>query len=389
MFEALSLFALIASITYAVLGCFLALSITKKISKRKSFEPKISIIVAARNEAQHLPDCLRSLLRVEYPPAKTEIIVVDDCSTDDSEKIIQRFATAHPQIRHFRLEAEQKHRPGKAGAILYGIDHSSGEIIFITDADCQVPPTWIRGLLQLFTERVGLVGGFTLLDQKKDATPLLGKIQSLDWLYLLSVAAGASTRGRPLSWVGNNMAFRRQAYDKVGGYRALGYSLIEDFALANAIATQTDWQVRFSAVKDALVHSSPLSSLLQLYRQRRRWFTGFGSMRPFGKSVMILSTVAHLSCVALSAMQWQLFLFCFLSLALTDWFLLYPTAKNLDRRDLLRYFPAFQFYFFCYLTIFPLFLFFDRQVVWKEQRYPSNLAVSPDKIAHQIRPTVQ
>ncbi len=387
MFEASNFFALIAAIVYAVLGGFLSLSLTKKSGKRKGFEPKISMIVAARNEAVHLPECLRSLLNVEYPPAKTEIIVVDDGSTDSSGEIIDHFAAAHPRTKHLRLNPDQKRRPGKAGAILYGIDHSSGEIIFITDADCQVPRTWIRGLLSLFTARVGLVGGFTLLDRKKDSTSLFGKIQSLDWLYLLSVAAAASNWGKPLSWVGNNMAFRRQAYEDVGGYRALGYSLIEDFVLANAIATRTDWQVRFAAVKEALVHSSPAASLRQLYRQRRRWFTGFGSMRPFGKSIMIISTLAHLSCVVLAVVQWQLSLSCFVLLSLADWLLLYPTATILGRRDLLRHFPAFQVYFFCYTILFPFFLFFDRQVVWKEQTYPAKIAASSDKIAQRVRPT--
>ena len=266
MIEVFNLFSLIGAIAYAALGYSLALALRKKVFKGETTEPKISIIVAARNEAQHLSKCLQSLLNVEYPLAKTEIIVVDDCSTDRSGEIIEKIARTYSRIKHLRLDPTQKRQPGKAGAILYGIDHSSGEIIFITDADCQVPPTWVRGLLSLFTERVGLVGGFTLLDRKKDATSLFGRVQSLDWLYLLSVAAAAATRGKPLSWIGNNMAFRRQAYETVGGYQALGCSLIEDFALAHAIATQTDWQVRFAAVKDALVQSSPATSWIHLYR---------------------------------------------------------------------------------------------------------------------------
>ena len=65
---------------------------------------------------------------------------------------------------------------GKANALAQGIRQSSGEILMFTDADCIVPPRWVRKTVQYFTDEVGIVGGFTLLK----ANRTFEGIQSLD-----------------------------------------------------------------------------------------------------------------------------------------------------------------------------------------------------------------
>jgi cellulose synthase/poly-beta-1,6-N-acetylglucosamine synthase-like glycosyltransferase len=372
---------------YAAVGLVFAIALRIKPAAGSSIDPKISVIVAAKNEAFQLPACLNALAALDYPIEKIEIVIVDDDSNDSTAPIVQEFSLTFPQIRYLKLDASQKCRPGKAGAIMYGIDHSSGEIIFITDADCKVPGTWIRSLLSLFSAQDGLVGGFTLLDGKPDRTSFFGKIQSCDWLFLLSAASAAANIGKPLSWVGNNMAFRRKVYEEVGGYQALGFSLIEDFALENAIATQTKWRVRFAALPEALVHSTPAPSLARFYQQRKRWSTGIRAMRPLGKAIMALSFLAHICALSLAAEYWLPSLSYVLVLMLTDLILLYPTATFLKRRDLLCYFPAFQLFLFCYTICLPVMFLFDRRVVWKDEKYRVNLtSVSSEKVK-KIEPT--
>ena len=112
----------------------------------------------------------------------------------------------------------------------------SGEIILVTDADCQVNPGWAEAIVAHFTPETGMVGGVTLLEYPKDDSGFWARLQALDWLFLQAIASGMTGAGRPVSILGNNFAFRRAAYDETGGFRRIGFSLTEDMALMQAIA---------------------------------------------------------------------------------------------------------------------------------------------------------
>ncbi len=333
------------------------------------FEPKISIIVAARNEAQNLSGSLQSLRDVNYPVEKYEIVVVDDNSNDDSPEIIKRFA-ADPLFRCIRLNENEKTRPGKAGAILEGIDQSRGEIIFITDADCRVPRNWVKNLLQYFDKNTGLVGGFTLLDQPGDNTSRWGKIQSCDLSFLLGIAVASARLKKPVSWLGNNMAFRRTAYDLVGGYAVLGHSLVEDFALINAIAGSGKWKVVLTRHPDSIVTSRPSANMADFYRQRKRWASGMNRVPPFGLFIMASSFLSHLIVVAaFLLLSIELAISGIFFLFAADFIFLYRVLVSLQRKDLLRYFVSFELLYFAYTLLLPVSHIFDRKILWKNESY--------------------
>ena len=146
---------------YGSAGLFFSRFLRENPDTADDFEPSVSIIVAARNEAENLPACLRSLISVNYPKEKLEIIIVNDFSTDSTKEILDSFHSV--QVVHLK---EEKKRPGKAGALLEGIKKSSGEIIFVTDADCKIPKTWIKTILKSFDEQTGLSGGFTFIESE-------------------------------------------------------------------------------------------------------------------------------------------------------------------------------------------------------------------------------
>ncbi|MBN2354768.1 glycosyltransferase, partial [candidate division KSB1 bacterium] len=165
---------------------FILFLLTGTILGRKirhaGWQPHISIIVAARNEGETIDACLNSLINLSYPKNKIEIIIMNDHSDDQSGKIIEKYAQKYNHIQHYFLDKEEKALPGKAGAVQAGIEKSKGEIIFLTDADCRVSPTWVQTLLNKFSSSVGLVGGFTLLHEKGQAASFWQKTQALDWL---------------------------------------------------------------------------------------------------------------------------------------------------------------------------------------------------------------
>ncbi len=347
--------------SYVFLALLLRGNIQQPPRSATPWEPVVSVIVAAKNEESYLRDCLTSLAQLDYPSEKLDIIIVDDASTDGSGEIIKNFTT-DPRFSSLRLEHDQKEKSGKAGALLAGFEKSCGEIVFMTDADCQVPPAWIQTMLHGFGERIGIVGGFTLVNKPKT---LFEKVQALDWLYLLSVASAASQLNKPITWVGNNLAVRRQAYDNVGGYRKLDDSFVEDFALINAIEHQTTWQCRFYASPDSAVRTRAAASLRQFYAQRKRWSLGISSARPFGMWVMLSGFLTHLLLFVVAPFSWQTALWTALAKMLVDYLVFHPSRKILQEPCPWPFFLLYELFYIVYTALLPILLLFDRHISWK------------------------
>jgi cellulose synthase/poly-beta-1,6-N-acetylglucosamine synthase-like glycosyltransferase len=347
---------------YLFLGLLLRGNINAIPLSTEEWQPRVSVVIPARNEEAYLADCLSSLQKIDYPSEKVEIVIVNDASTDRTADVIAHFASRLKNLKNVALLQKEKVKPAKAGALLAGIEHSKGEVIFFTDADCRVPSSWIRDLLRGFRENVGIVGGFTLLPQNKK---LFEKLQALDWQYLLSIAGAASQLKKPITWVGNNMAIRRHAYDQVGGYREIRDSLVEDFALINAIEKQTTWQCRFYASPHSVVRTQPAASWRQLYEQRKRWSLGIVGARPFGWLIMTTAFLLHVF-ILLS------FIFCpicaLISLSIkmaTDLLIFKQSSARLNESFKIQFIFLFQLYYIFSSLVLPILLLFDRRIHWK------------------------
>ena len=109
-----------------------------------------ALVIPALNEEETIGDCLVSLRRMDYPPERREILVVDNGSTDRTAEIIKSFP-----VRYLWEE-----RRGFSAARNKGVKASKGEILAFTDADCIVSRGWLRELAQAFEEEsVGGVAG--------------------------------------------------------------------------------------------------------------------------------------------------------------------------------------------------------------------------------------
>lgn len=124
-----------------VAQCFLFIygAARSRYRKNREYEPLVSIVTAARNEEHNIRACVESLIQIQYPKEKLEIIVVDDNSTDATSQIIHELAEKYSNVKVINAKQSIDRLRGKANAITQGIDISSGEIILMTDADCVVP----------------------------------------------------------------------------------------------------------------------------------------------------------------------------------------------------------------------------------------------------------
>jgi cellulose synthase/poly-beta-1,6-N-acetylglucosamine synthase-like glycosyltransferase len=366
---------LIITLLYALSSFLLFYGLVRCRPARVSQQPFVSVLIAARNEEERLSACLQSLLNSSYPTYKFEIIVIDDRSTDNTRLIAEDFSRQNHHIRVIPIRQRLENLSGKASALCQGMEHARGEIILMTDADCRVPPDWIQQMTSYFTPGVGLVGGFTLLSDGDKKASLFANVQTLDWIYLLTIGAGAAGLGKPVSIIGNNFAFRRAACEAVGGYQQIGFSIIEDFALMRAIDKQTDWQIVFPLDPHLLVTSEPAKTWREFYEQRQRWAAGGKEAGWLAKAFMLAAFLAHLACFVAAFISMTLAASCFLILAGADFLLLWQSARRLAPRtagELLRFFPLFEIYYFLYSIFFAPTVLLPATVRWKGVHYHWN-----------------
>ncbi len=323
--------------------------------------PSISIVVAARNEEENIVDCMTSLNNLIYPEGKIEIIIVNDYSTDSTGNLIESFIKDKPKFKTIVPSGSIGSLRGKTNALANAIKISKGKILLTTDADCIVSPAWAKTLASYYQEDVGFVGGFTT---QYDRSAFEG-MQAIDFIYLLTIAAGAINFGKPLSCIGNNMSYRRSAYLAVGGYESLPFSVTEDFKLLMAIHNLKKYKIIYPLDPEGLVTSKACPDWKTLFWQKKRWGVGGKESDLIGYMVLVwgyLSSAAILLTPFLFAPS-ALYL-CFFKFGL-DYFFVKPVFNKLNLKLKLTHFLVFEIYFILYVILLPFIVLPSKKVKWK------------------------
>lgn len=230
--------------------------------------PPVSVLVCARNEVQNLEDCLKSILNSEYPN-EFEILVGDDNSEDGTARIIENYEDLYTEVRGIGIAHEKDGLIAKANVLNQLIDEANYEQQVIVDADMIVEKLWLKYMVSALCSGNDMVSGYTQILR----STWLTHIQFFDWQIVLHSMKSMADLIRPLSILGNNMAFNKQAYDKVGGFRALGPTDVEDLGLLQRFQRQ-GLQTFQMVVADGYACTKPQLTFNELLTQRCRWMNG-------------------------------------------------------------------------------------------------------------------
>jgi glycosyltransferase involved in cell wall biosynthesis len=174
-----------------------------------------SIIIATYNRARDLTETLASLARLEY--AKPwEVVVVDNNSTDDTRAVVERAQAAFPVPLIYAFEREQ----GRSAALNHGLRLAQGTIIVTTDDDVRVESDWLRQIEQgLARLNCDYIGGRVVPLWGAPPPRWLPRYSGALWavIALLDFGPAPVQFGKRVP-LGVNMAFRRDALDRVGGF---------------------------------------------------------------------------------------------------------------------------------------------------------------------------
>ena len=355
---------------YASTLFFIIVGLKKRFSVNDKNQPFVSIIVAARNEEKTIINCLASISKINYDPAKYEVIIVNDESSDNTAIVTGEFISGRSNFRIIDSAQESNIPKGKARALDTGINAAKGEILFITDADCAVPPNWINGIVKHYSVDTSMVCGFTEISHQKTLDAAVG----LDLVYLLGVASGMVNHKLPVSCIGNNFSFRKSSYYESGGYASLGCSVNEDFYLLQSFRKKLTGKIKFPVENDSVVSTLPPAKLTESVNQKRRWASTMRDVPVYGLLVSFIAFWANFMCLFsgfyISSVSVYLL---FLKFSL-DYFYLNYLSKALFPGREFRGFLLFELYFLLYLIILPLTLLRNSRLEWKGRRVKGTIS---------------
>ncbi|MEO0110926.1 MAG: glycosyltransferase family 2 protein [candidate division WOR-3 bacterium] len=225
----------------------------------------VSIIMPVYNEEKILATVINSLLNLNYPKEKYEVIIVDDGSKDNSYSIAYQFLKNEKGIKLKLLRQENQ---GKAKALNRGIWESNGEIIVCIDSDCVITKnSLIYGVRHFQDEKVGAVAGnVKIWNQDK----LFVKLQALEYMEGLNFTRQALGFLNKVNIVPGAIGFfRREVLEKVGLYNGNIYA--EDCDLTLRIL-KAGYKVVYEP--KAVVYTEAPESINCLFKQRYRWTRG-------------------------------------------------------------------------------------------------------------------
>jgi cellulose synthase/poly-beta-1,6-N-acetylglucosamine synthase-like glycosyltransferase len=308
--------------------------------RKTNDQPKVTVVVAARNEENNIARTLDSLVQLDYPSDKLEIIVGDGASEDKTPDIVESYTKKYPFVKLHRVDQKAKIK-GKANALDQVIKISQGEFIMITDADCLVQPTWVKETVKYFSEDIGLVCGITIPENKG----IFATVQTLDWAYILSTSSAVASLGYPIGGIGNNFSMRKEAYFDVGGYENIPFSITEDYTMFRALANSR-WNIRFPLRYETYNSTLPMENLRELYRQKQRWTLGGLDASPLQRVLALLIFLVHLfTLLGFAFLPLNVAITALLVKAFSDGLVLFPALIKLKKISKMLTFPAFEIFF--------------------------------------------
>ncbi len=197
-------------------------------------QPRVTVIIPARNEERNIEVALRSVLRQDYP--NLEFIVINDRSTDSTEAILARMSQADRRLRVVELHELPPGWLGKNYALYCGAEQAGGELLLFTDADIVMHPSTVSAAVAYLTER--RLDHLTLSPDITMPSILLGMMTAaffiLFSMFVRHWKARDSKSSRSVG-IGAFNLVRASAYRAAGTHQAIAMRPDDDLKLGRLI----------------------------------------------------------------------------------------------------------------------------------------------------------
>jgi glycosyltransferase involved in cell wall biosynthesis len=317
----------------------------RKFSENRKTGESVSVIICARNEAENLQNFLPSILEQKYPDF--EVIVVNDCSEDNSYVILSNFMTQYPNLRISTINKDPKFTHNKKFAQFIGIKAARNEILLFTDSDCKPESDkWLEGMTSHFDSKTNVVRGYGGYLREKG---FLNKYVRYDSLTIAMQYLGMAIRGLPYMGVGRNLAYRRSVFFENKGFGSHNHIVSgDDDLFVYSIANGKNTSVEFSY--GTHTRSVPCQNLNEWIIQKKRHLTTAPYYKIRDKILLLTEPLTRIIfyttfIVLLSfTFLWPWVLAVFMARFLTQFTVFSLTQKKLNEPGLLGYLLFFDIF---------------------------------------------
>lgn len=314
---------------------------------------KVSVIVACRNEEDHIEDCIQSLMNQSYPKDLYELIIVNDHSDDKTVEVIESIISSESNIHlHHASQGE-----GKRNALTEGIALAKGDFIMTTDADCWVSLEWIETIIENYQHtRAKMILGPV---EFKQGNSLLTKFQDLDFMGMIGIAGGSTANQYPHVCNGANLSYEKEAFYQINGFEGEEKNPSgDDMILLQKMNLKYKGQIEFVKSQKAMTYTHPMYNWKDFFNQRIRWASKSGELLDKKISVILglvlLYNLLSFVFIVLSFFKpiviWLLLFHVVIKL-LIDFLFLKEVLGFFNRRSLLFFYPIAQIMHLFYIII--------------------------------------
>jgi cellulose synthase/poly-beta-1,6-N-acetylglucosamine synthase-like glycosyltransferase len=271
------LIALLSTLSFLLTGLFLCVcvflirgwnAVKQPLLKSSGFSTPVTILIAARNEEEKIHLTIEDILAQDYPKHLTEIIIADDHSTDDTSQIISSYADRG--VRLLQMNEDKPLNSYKKKAIAKAIDLSTGDLMVATDADCRMDSKWLSTIVGYFEmyNPVMISSPVSYFEEKS----LFERMQSLEFYSLIATGGAFIGNGRASTCNGANLAYRKDIFYEVGGFKGIDdLASGDDELLLQKVAERYPDKIGFLKLYAAVVFTHAKPNLKEFLQQRRRW----------------------------------------------------------------------------------------------------------------------
>lgn len=230
--------------------------------------PPVSVVICARNEEKNLENFLPLVLEQKYP--NFEVVVVDDCSADDTDMVLRRLSAKYENLKTTVIKPDLKFNHGKKLALTVGIKAATHSWLLLTDADCRPESEfWLKEMAKNFHSNNKVVLGYGGYISGKG---LLNKIIRFDTFHIALQYLGFALMGIPYMGVGRNLAYRKELFFKNKGFASHNHIASgDDDLFVQQVANKSNTAVEFG--HKAHTRSVASATFKEWVTQKRRHLT--------------------------------------------------------------------------------------------------------------------
>ena len=305
--------------------------------------PPVSVIICARNEARNLSKNLVHVLEQDYP--EFQVVVVNDCSWDESEQVLDALEQKYPRLKVVTIEFQEKYIHGKKFALTLGIKAAAHECLLLTDADC-IPASkqWLKTMVRNFSERKQLVLGYGGYEKQPG---ILNKLIRFDSFLTALQYLSFALNGNAYMGVGRNLAYRKSLLFNNKGFANHQHILSgDDDLFVNETATKTNTAVEVNP--EAFTISKPKETFGEWMTQKTRHLSTskhYPSKHQFTLGLFWAAQVVFLlSLIGLLALQfdWRIVLGVFVFKTGIQYLIYGKAMQKLKEQDLIWMLPVYD-----------------------------------------------